>query len=256
MTVRVAQQVPQHFDAPYFHGANRFDVPIWLLVVMEASGLWAAQHMPQVQGVAYLQQLPSDPNASHSGGHFYFYPRGVGADAPLVKFAPRRGAALILDGTATVHGTDPWRPELTPPPLRREDTNELVYDGASSTWVLRANGAALGRYGTNDLRIALVWRALCFASEADRAAAAAEPRMALEDILGRLEADLRARGVLPPAPAPRPPPLEFGLLLVRYYAPYAFADEALVKTNYCVVVPAALPRAFGDAFKAMFCAPL
>ena len=113
------------------------------------------------------------------------------------------------------------------------------------------NGAVAETYGTNDMRISVVWRALCFESEAARLAHASEPRMALEGVFSRLEADLRARGVLP-AGAPRPPPLDFALMLVEYYAPYAYS-EAWVKTNYCVVVPSLVSSALGDAFKAVFC---
>lgn len=113
------------------------------------------------------------------------------------------------------------------------------------------NGRVVRAYNTHDMRISLVWRALCFESPAARAAHASEPRLPLAGILDALEGDLRARGVLA-AGAPRPPPLDFALLLVGYYSPYAYS-EAWVKTNYCVVVPSVAPAAAGDAFKRLFC---
>ena len=39
-----------HYDAPWFFGADRMQLPIWLLVVMHASGLFEDIVLPQVRG--------------------------------------------------------------------------------------------------------------------------------------------------------------------------------------------------------------
>merc|ERR1719201_383809 len=48
------QQVPLHADAPWFVGADRFTLPVWLLVVMSRSGLFRDREIAQLQGVAYV----------------------------------------------------------------------------------------------------------------------------------------------------------------------------------------------------------
>ena len=52
-------------------GANRFNLPQWLILAMTGSGLWAEDLLPQVQGVAYLHM-----NKTIDGGNFFFYPDG------------------------------------------------------------------------------------------------------------------------------------------------------------------------------------
>jgi hypothetical protein len=42
------QEVPAHYDVPWFHGATRFTLPQWLLVVMDRSGLFSEKRVDQV----------------------------------------------------------------------------------------------------------------------------------------------------------------------------------------------------------------
>ena len=74
------QDLPMHYDLPWFRGgANRFNLPQWLLLAMAGSGLWDEELLPQVQGVAYLHL-----NESLEGGEFFLYPDGP-STTPKVK---------------------------------------------------------------------------------------------------------------------------------------------------------------------------
>jgi hypothetical protein len=53
-------------------GANRFNLPQWLLLAMAGSGIWQNELLPQVQGVAYIHDIENI-----SGGDFFFYPKGI-----------------------------------------------------------------------------------------------------------------------------------------------------------------------------------
>ena len=55
----------------YLGGANRFNLPQWLLLAMAGSGIWRDEQFPQVQGVAYIHETPDI-----SGGNFFLYPSG------------------------------------------------------------------------------------------------------------------------------------------------------------------------------------
>ena len=48
-----------HFDSPWFWGADRMNMPVWLLVVMHRSGLFRAETVAQIQGVAYVHDWGS-----------------------------------------------------------------------------------------------------------------------------------------------------------------------------------------------------
>ena len=88
-------------------------------------------HHVQIQGVAYIHpwevnNLTDTQIADTFGGSFFYYPRGV-KSAPE-RLAPRPGAAILLDGSKCVHGTDRFLPpgsqdtpmlnkSVAPPPL-------------------------------------------------------------------------------------------------------------------------------------------
>ena len=62
------QCVAMHLDVPWFLGATRFNVPQWLLIAMEMSGMWAEHRVSQTQGVAYLHDWVKP---QHDGGGLY-----------------------------------------------------------------------------------------------------------------------------------------------------------------------------------------
>ena len=94
------QELPMHWDVPWFWGATRFSIPQWLLVVMEQSGLFAELSVPQIQGVSWLHNTTSQPG---SGGEFFYYPTGVSGEQKVVQAAYNH--AIIVDGCRVAHGT-------------------------------------------------------------------------------------------------------------------------------------------------------
>lgn len=60
-------------------------------------------------------------------------------------------------------------------------------------WDLVSDGQVLQRYRSSDLRMSFVWRARCFASEADRDRFSEESTVTVQEVLERLVADLRAK---------------------------------------------------------------
>ena len=63
-------------------------------------------------------------------------------------------------------------------------------------WELRSDGALLKAYNSSELRMTIVYRARCFASEEARQRylrQAPEDELGLEEILGRLREDLVAK---------------------------------------------------------------
>jgi hypothetical protein len=98
------QELPMHWDVPWFWGATRFTIPQWLLVVMEQSGLFADLSVPQIQGVSWLHNSSA---LAGTGGEFFYYPNGVSGEQMAVQSLYNH--AIIVDGCRVAHGTRRWR---------------------------------------------------------------------------------------------------------------------------------------------------
>ena len=155
------QEVATHYDIPWFEGGDRFNMPSWLLISMEKSGIYHDKRIPQVQGVAYLHQWCDIDQAE---GGFFFYPHGPGGVKVLVPALSNN--AIILDGSKVAHATQTFRPKAVN--LFLLDKNEdylLKYNGLSWDLLNKRNNTFLRNYNDEDLRISLVWRQRCFESE-------------------------------------------------------------------------------------------
>lgn len=234
------QDLPMHYDLPWFkNGANRFNLPQWLLLAMAGSGLWADEAMPQVQGVAYLHL-----NETINGGSFFLYPDGPGG--PVTSFPSNANTGSVLDGIKVIHGVNRFMPGRVAPNIGKRVAKLMLDEGSQDSWTLvNEDQEVLGQYNMNELRITLVWRSLCFESEEQRSKW--NPKSTTfnaEDALQALEKDLRKRGVLG-EDQPRPEMLEFALMLIDEYIKYPIDnfENAWFPLNYC-----ALPNATTNKF--------
>ena len=211
------QELAVHTDVPEFRGANRRIVPQWLLVVMRHAGLFEAWRMPIATAIAYF--------GAAQGGELAYYPDG--ADEPAAVHPPRHDTAAVLDTDTVFHGVD--RVAGDDEPLARLRPGMRLQHDGDRRWSVRTAGTAgtagadaaddddevVARYGTDDLRYSVSWKAYCFADDAERAAwAEHSDDLSLGRILATLEDDLRARGRLE---GPRPEPTDLGKLLIDTY---------------------------------------
>jgi hypothetical protein len=246
------QELPMHWDVPWLWGATRFDLPQWLLVVMEQSGLWANASVPQIQGVSWLH------DGADAGGEFFFYP--AGAAGPIEVVRAQRNAAIVVDGCRVVHGVRRFKPHDSVPPMSRYSANELRHVQGDN-WTLFVDGKAVRNYKTSDFRMSLVWRARCFVDDAELARwhesmKDESSKISMETVLSTLEKDLRAKGVLS-ASQPRPEPIAFAELLLDTYAPYPHTPlpGTVLVYNLCMI-PRTLPswlRPVGDMVADWLC---
>lgn len=128
-------------------------------------------------------------------------------------------------------------PKAPLPLLKKTEKNELHFLG-DGVWELRTPNDPPIKYNISDVRISLVWRARCFASEEEKARwhAQSQATLQLDAVLDKLVADLRKRGRLT-ADAPRPRPLELAEMLLSEYARYPIAnvEQAIIPLNYCML---------------------
>ena len=197
------QELAVHTDVPEFRGANRLQLPQWLMVVMHHSGRFEGWRMPIATGVAYFGQAVE--------GAFAYYPDGV--DGPPVALPVRHDTAVLLDTDSVFHGVDRVGDlDATVPALGPSPELRFVGDGR---WDLHGADPDPVVYDWDQLRFSVSWKAYCFTDDAERQGWAEHADdLSLEVILDRLEADLRSRGGLA---GDRPEPREFATQLIREY---------------------------------------
>ena len=207
------QELAVHTDVPEFRGANRRLFPQWLLVVMHHSGLFERWRMPIATGIAYF----ADASAGVAeGGELAYWADGV--DGAVTVLPARHNTAIVLDTDSVFHGVD----RVGPPevePFAVAPGNVLVHDGHG--WLLRperGSDEVLARFGWDEVRFSVSWKAYCFATEAERETWRAHgDDLSLDLILAQLVADLRARGALA---ADELTERELALLLIDTYERY------------------------------------
>eukprot|EP01147_Barroeca_monosierra_P003795 gene3794-8373_t len=246
------QTVAMHYDAPWFFGADRMTVPIWLLVVMHASGLFHNITVPQIQGVAYIhpwnvENMTDSQIADTYGGSFFYHSQGPGF--PAGRLAPRPGNAILLDGSKCIHGTDLFLPPNTTSAtmLNKDAKPKLVFSPKNSPnvttreslWDVISDGKTVATYKFSQLRIALVWRSKCFKSKEEQRKYDEAPKLKVEEILNVLKDDLIRRNRLDLNTYISPERL--GVLLLDEYVDYPLPVNTWMPYNYC-----AIPRLFGE----------
>ncbi len=203
------QQLAVHTDVPEFRGANRKELPEWLLVVMHHSGLFDQWRMPIVTAVSYFGDAP--------GGEFVFWPDGP--SCPAETFAAGHNSAIVTDTDSVFHGVAPVDdPAASPPSVLGAG---LRWDAGA--WTLTDADETTRRLGVDEVRISVSWKAYCFTDENERAAwETRSDDLSLEKILGMLLDDLRTRGMVDSRPESD---TDLGLMLIDEYIGFPQTDK-------------------------------
>jgi len=222
------QDLPVHYDLPWFWGASRHTLPQWVLLSMAASGAWKQQLLPQVQGVAYLH-LKTDPE----GGEFFLYP----GDGSSVEVPATPNTGLVLDGVKVMHGVQRFQFSKSAPVVGK-DKMELFHKG-DDIWIVRKGNSddesdVVATYKTQDLRISLVWRSICFPTAQHRDQW--DPRfvaenMTTEKVILKLEEIMHSEG----SGINKEDQVSWALGFVEHFIKYPTAGKAWIPWNYCML---------------------
>jgi len=178
------QETPIHYDTPYFKRIGRSTAPVWLLVALKQSGLWADEEIKHTQVVAYIHGNRTKPGIN--GGDFVFYPHG--ATGEKVAFKPRYNTGIFLDGTKTAHGVEPYEPKAIPIGAQTHTSKELslvfnferekslisIFVGnlyryaGDKAWNFYENDEIKGQFKEEEMRLGVVWRELCLENHQGR----------------------------------------------------------------------------------------
>ena len=173
-----------HTDVPAFRGVDRRTVPIAWLTLMGQSGLFEDVRLRIATAVAWFYE--------GADGGFEYWPDGPTAPSRLHE-GRIENTALVGDNDFMWHRVRPTgRPEGGMARLSLD--SELAFEGGC--FAVRDGGRELGRFGWDALRVSLSWKALTFASDAERRSYEEHRgEIDLAEVARRFRADLAARGV-------------------------------------------------------------
>jgi hypothetical protein len=177
---------PPHLDIPAFRGFTRATQPVWLLKTMKTSGLFEAWRTKIATGVSWFY--------AGNGGDFHYWPDGPDGPAAIER-SPYDNVGVLADNESTFHGvTSLGAPGATMAEgISRR--SRLVRSG--SGWdVHDAEGNALARFGDDEVRITVSWKADVFASATEvMLHDLGEDPLTLQTVVELLQKDLAARGI-------------------------------------------------------------
>jgi hypothetical protein len=173
-----------HTDIPAFRGLDRSRYPVTWLSIMGLSGLFEDVRLKIATAVAWFYPGPD--------GGFEYWPEGP--DRPSRLHEGR------IENTAIVGDNDFMWHRVRPTGRARDGmarlslASELSF--ADGLWRIRDGDRPLGAFPWEALRVSLSWKALVFASDADRRLHRShEHDIDLPEVLRRFGSDLAARGI-------------------------------------------------------------
>lgn len=215
--VNLTYQIPfpqgaGHTDVPVFRGFDRTQYPITFLTVMGLSGLFEDVRVKVATAVAWFYD-------GHDGG-FEYWPEG--------PTGPSRLHEGDINNTAIVGDNDFMWHRVRPTGKLEDGMPQLTLDSEltrrNGHWAIVDDGAPIAEFGRDRLRVSLSWKALVFASDAERRQYDEHTDdIGLTEVLRRFTDDLASRGIavtLPDDPLRDP---EFMQVLQRTYVRYPAA---------------------------------
>jgi hypothetical protein len=181
-----------HVDTPSFRGLMRSEMPVWLLYVMGASGLFERWMMHVAGALTWFYD-------GHDG-QYEFWSRGVGHE-PEVVAAPFGNEAVVADNDRMPHRVGPiGDPEDFASRVRMAP--EAVLEWRDIGWSIASAGGRPAHLSHRDIRVSIIWKALTFADDRDaRRHDAHEDDLDLSTIVETFCADLGQRGIAVDRPA-------------------------------------------------------
>lgn len=141
-----------HLDLPFFRGAHKREVPLWMLAPMGYSGLFHHWAIPVASAITWFYDGP--------GGEFEYWPEGLDAPSSLgTNLADNQG--VIADNEYMYHrvcqigDAAEFLPDNKIP---YEAMLELTGEG----WQITAGSKLLASYERGRVRASVLWKAYCF----------------------------------------------------------------------------------------------
>jgi hypothetical protein len=186
-----APAAPPHLDLPFFRGAHKREVPLWMLAPMGYSGLFQHWAVPVASVITWF--------FDGDGGEFEYWPEGL--DAPSQRVANlSSNQGVLADNEYMYHRVCQIGPEDAFLPGNRIPF-EAMLERTESGWRIVANGRVLGEYPAGGIRASVLWKAYCFRDQAEADAfTSGSDNLTPGQIVDLFQQDLKRRGIRIDAP--------------------------------------------------------
>ncbi len=176
----------QHRDVCRFRGATHADFAHWVPVAMHHSELFAAWSVPVASALTWFYR--------GAGGGFEYWSDGPGRPSGRVDM-PAWNVALVCDNEYMFHRACAVGPQASWIKVGAMSGHEELH-WAGDTWEMREFGAVRRRFGADEVRISILWKAYAFKDAAAAAVFDAHTDdLTAEIIVDVFADDLRARGI-------------------------------------------------------------
>lgn len=181
-----APAAPPHLDLPFFRGAHKREVPLWMLAPMGYSGLFHRWAIPVASAISWFYD--------GAGGEFEYWPDGL--DAPSRKAANlSHNQAVVADNEYMYHRVCQIGTEAEFLPENRIPY-EAMLERTAEGWEITAGGEVLGRYAEGGIRASVLWKAYCFRDQAEADAfTSGADELTPAQIVDIFQQDLKRRGI-------------------------------------------------------------
>jgi hypothetical protein len=150
--------LPAHTDTPTFRGLARTDTSPWLLMIMGSSGLFDNWAVRIAGAISWCYR--------GTGAGFQYWPDGPSA-AALEESGPFGNVAIVADNDYMFHRVAEVGDRERDAVVERY-SNQAEIAFRDHSWMVIEQGEERVRYGPDEVRVSLLWRAITLEDEAAR----------------------------------------------------------------------------------------
>ena len=200
---------PAHVDTPTFRGLKRSEVPVWLLVVMGASGLFERWSVRVAGAITWFYD--------GDDGEYEYWPRGLDHRSESVR-GPFGNVALVGDNDRMPHRVGPIGDHRAFAEAVRVTQHSTISCTDRRDWEIANPDGAPQVVPGADIRVSILWKAMTFrdAREA-RVFDDHEDDLDVATVVELLRADLAERGHVVDEPSDPYHDPEWSRVLTRVY---------------------------------------
>lgn len=177
---------PAHLDAVTFRGVRYENAPVWLQNVMGKSGLFTDHLVKMAQIITWWYV--------GENGTFTYWPDGPLGD-PQVLGHPLWNKGIVVQNELMFHRGDPVGAYDSPPIEGIKHRSMMGWDEDDGRWHITTDDRTIHTMPDSDLRFLVHWNAEVY-SDMDELKRSMDHTddLSVEEAIGRLLADMRAKG--------------------------------------------------------------
>ena len=200
-----------HVDTPTFRGLKRSEVPVWLLVVLGASGRFSRWSVRVAGALTWFYD--------RDDGEYEYWPRGLDHGSESFR-GPFGNVALVADNDLMPHRVGPIGDHRSFAARVRVTQHSTIRCTEHNDWEITNPDGPPQTVPGGDVRVSILWKALTFRDErAARVYDDHEDDLDLTTIVDVLRADLAERGHPTPEPSDPYTDPEWSRALTSVYFP-------------------------------------